>query len=279
MSFQPAIPVSGIAGLNFIERTRASQQEVFNNSPIMNREIEHFRENVSKATTAEELVKDQVTFKVALGAFGLEEEIGKKFFLQKILEEGTEDQDALANRLVDPRYKAFSEAFGYGNVFGPSVGQSDFASRMIQEYQTRQFEVAVGATNEAIRLALNFKREVGVYFQNGKSEDAGWFEAMGNQPVRAVLEKGLGLPTAVGSLDIDRQLELFKEKTSAFFGDSSLDAFSDPENVEHLLRVFLARDQIDNGPTSSTPGMAALTLLNNSGLGSSSLGNLLISGA
>jgi len=277
MSFQPAIPVSGIAGLKFVERTRDAQQAVFNNSPIMAREIEHFRANVSKALTAEALVKDRVSFKVALGAFGLEEEIDKKFFLQKILEEGTEDQDSLANRLVDPRYKAFSEAFGYGNTFGPNVGQSDFASRMIKDYQTRQFEVAVGVTNDAIRLALNFKREIGAFFQNGKSEDAGWFEAMGNQPVRAVLEKGLGLPDAIGSLDIDRQLDIFKEKANALFGSSNLVTFSDSKNVDELLRIFLARDQIDRGPSSSTPGMAALTLLNNSGLGNSSLSNLLIS--
>ena len=131
---------------------------------------------------------------------------------------------------------------------------------MIQEYQTRQFEVAVGATNEAIRLALNFKREVGVYFQNGKSEDAGWFEAMGNQPVRAVLEKGLGLPTAVGSLDIDRQLEDFKSQASRQLGVENLAELANAEDQESFIRRYLLRDQVASFQIQSSNSIA-LTLL------------------
>jgi len=99
MSFQPIIPLAGVAGWQYIQRTQETQQEAYSQSPIQKREIEYFRENISKATTAEELVSDRTLLKVALGAFGLDDDLNKQAYVRKVLEEGTDADDAFANRM------------------------------------------------------------------------------------------------------------------------------------------------------------------------------------
>lgn len=277
MNFQPLVPISGIAGFRFIEKTMESQQAVFNQSPLMAREIEHFKENIFKHDTADKLADDFISFKVALGAFGLEEEASKKFFIKKILEDGTEDPDALANRLVDPRYRTLSEEFGYGNLLGTNVTQSDFAEKIVDQYQIRQFEKAVGNSDNSIRLAMNFKREISQYTGDFQSEDTPWFQIMGNTPMRSVLETAFGLPSSIGALDVDKQLEMFRDRAERFLGSDDLNVLNDPEKVEDLITRFLSQSQLNQGPTSSTRGYSALTLLQSGGLGSTSTANLLLS--
>jgi len=277
MTFQPLVPLSGVAGLQFIERTQEAQQAAFNNSPLISREIEYFKENIHKAATAEDLTNDYLLRKVALGAFGLDEDLSKKYFINKILDEGTEDESAFANRLVDTRYRDMAETFGYGNLLGANVLQSDFADKIVQAYQTRQFEQAVGDVDNSIRLAMNFKREIGASAADGIAQDTAWYQIMGNTPLRTVFESAFGLPTSIGALDVERQLELFKEKSRALFGSDSLTIFQEQDQVDKLLNDFMVRQQLDSGPTSSTPGFSALSLLQNTGLGTTGTTNLLLS--
>ena len=280
MNFQPIVPIGGVAGFLFVERTREAQQEVFDRSPQLEREVAYFRENVATIGSAEELVADRTLLTVALGAFGLEDEIDKRYFLQKILEEGSEESDALANRLVDTRYREFAAAFGFGDLLGSRVQQSDFAERIVDAYKTRQFEVAVGNVDNSIRLSLNFEREIAGFLPETDAVDqagTAWFRIMGNEPIRAVIQSALAIPDAVSAHDIDRQREIFEDKATQIYGTSSVNLFQDPENVDRVIRDFLAREQIESGPSASTPGMSALTLLSSSGLGTASTANLLLS--
>jgi len=75
MSFTPVIPMTGYAGWAFLSRTLERQQESFVESGTVKRAAEYFRENIGKATTAEALVGDRRLLEVALGAFGLEDDI------------------------------------------------------------------------------------------------------------------------------------------------------------------------------------------------------------
>ena len=90
MSFQPQIPLQGIAGWRFLERTQETQQAAFDKGPQMAREIAYFEENIGKVTSTAELMSDRRLLKVALGAFGLEQDIDKKAWIRKILDEGTD---------------------------------------------------------------------------------------------------------------------------------------------------------------------------------------------
>ena len=277
MSFQPLVPLSGIAGLRFMERTQEAQLEVFNKSPQIEREIQYFKENISGALTAESLTDDFLLRKIALGAFGLDDDLPKKFFINKILSEGTDDREAFANRLVDGRYRELAQTFGYGNALGANVEQSDFAEKIISAYQTQKFERAVGDVDNSIRLAMNFKREIIDYTSENKATDTAWFQVMGNTPLRTVFEKAFNLPSSVGALDIERQLDIFKEKSQKILGSESLTALADPDKLDRIIRDFMIRDQLAGGSRAPVAGSAALSILQNSSLGSIGTANLLLS--
>ncbi len=260
MSFQPILPIGGNAGWTFLRTTQDAQQEAFNNSSVIARDTDYFREKIGEIQTAEELVADRRLLSVALGAFGLDDDINNKFYIKTVLEEGVIDPESFANRLSDKRYFAFAEAFGF-ELSPPKSVLSDFSDKIIAQYKDRQFEVAVGNQDGDLRLALSIEREVASIAEQGLSEDVAWFTIMGNAPLRRVFELALGLPSEIATTDIDRQLEVFVNKAERTFGVSHPADFQDPGLQEKLIRNFLFRSELAASAASTTRGSVALSLL------------------
>ncbi|WP_425409255.1 DUF1217 domain-containing protein [Hyphococcus sp.] len=261
MTFYPAIPLSGYLGWKVFDNSASRQFDVFKDTPSVVRNVDYFRENIAEATTAEKLVNDRRLLTVALGAYGLSEEIDKRAFIQRILEDGTELDGAFANRLSDSRWREFAKGFGYGNITGTRVGIESFREQTANNYLERAFEERVGEVDTDMRLAMNFRREIAKIAESESAETSGWFQIMGRQPLRTVMEGALALPSSIGQADIDQQKELFERKAEQFFGGKSPAIFKDPVKVEDALRRFFLYTEIQNGPTLSTPGIAALSIL------------------
>lgn len=277
MGFSPVIPLDGLAGWRFLQKTQTKQQASFEKSAEVQRDIAYFTENIGKITRAEDLVADRRLLKVALGAFGLEGEIDKKAFVRKVLEEGTSDPKALAARLTDKSFAKLSDAFGFGSSTGARTATAGFAAKITDAYKTRAFEVAVGDVNDNMRLAMNFKREIATL---AASDTASWFSVLGSKPLRQVVEGALGLPKEFSQLDIDKQKEIIVDRIDRQFGGDTLKVFADPQVVEKMIDRFLVRAQIAEGTgASGTPAANALALLqaSNGGASSSGIFNLLAS--
>ena len=270
IGFQPIVPQTGYVGWRFLERTADAQRVAFEKSPELSRDLEYFKENISKATTAEALVNDRRLLKVALGAFGLEDDLNKGAYVLKALVEGTDADDSFANRMVDKRYQEFSKAFGYGNELGASVGRSDFAQSIIAPYKVQKFEVAVGEADESMRLAMVFVREIGEFANSDSADETAWFKVLGNPPLRQIFETAFGLPKSFGLLDVDKQRDIFQDKSRKLFGSNSLSVFKEVENIDKMLRTFFARKQISENSGIGVPGSTALTLLRDSAAGMAS---------
>ena len=261
MSFQPVIPIGGIAGWRFLERTRDSQFDTFTQGAQLKRDAEYFAENIGSIASAEDLIKDRRLLNVALGAFGLQDDINNKAFIQKILEDGTVADDALANRLADDRYKKLSEAFGFGPSELMATGDSTAMADIVDRFKIQEFETAVGNQNESMRIAMYAGREIAEIAGDDMSENAKWFTLLGQAPLKKFFETAMGLPSAVGQLDLDRQLEIYKDKTLSLTGSSDVSQFTDPEVLEDLTIRYLARAQIEEFNASFNPAANALFLL------------------
>jgi hypothetical protein len=275
VSFQPAVPLAGIAGWRFLERTAARQQAAFEQGPALRRETADFEARIASVGSAAALVGDRRLLKVALGAFGLEGEIDKRAFLRKLLEEGTTAPGALASRMTDPAFRRFAAAFGFGDPGGARTAEPGFAARIAAAYRTRAFEAAVGEASNDMRLAMTFRREIATLAAGDGG--GGWYAVLGSKPLRAVIEKAFGLPEAFGRLDIDRQHDVLRDEAAALLGSDRLTVFRDPAAVETVLTRFLARAQIEAGAAATGPAAAALTLLRSLDSGAASLANLLAS--
>ncbi len=243
-----------------MQRTYDTQFEAFSNSKVQQNDAEYFRENIGDVKTAEDLVSDRRLLKVALGAFGLQDDIDNRYFVKKILEEGTVAEDSLANRFSDTRYRKMSESFGFGPGEVQRTGLSSFAEEIIASYDRQSFEVAVGEQSETLRIALAAERSFEELANSDSSEEAKWFEVMSQGPLRTLFETAFNLPTSFSQIDIDQQQELLAEYSMRLFGTSDPADFSDPDMQETLLTRFTALSQLRES-TATSSNSAALTLL------------------
>jgi len=262
MSFQPILPMSGYGGWSFLNRTLEKQQETFARNPMIQRDTDYFRGRIGEIDNAETLIADRRLLRVALGAFGLGDDINNRAFLRKVLEDGTLDPKALSNRLADKRYLEFSRAFGFGDNAIPLSKEKGFGDRIVAAYRSRQFEVAVGEQDETMRLALALRRDLASVADRESSDRALWFTVMGNPPLRKVFETAYNLPRSFATLDLDQQLSVLRDRTQKVFGDSSLVQFRDPERIDQLVRRFILRAQMEDAPGPGFGGgSVALQLL------------------
>lgn len=260
MTFQPVLPLSGYAGWLFLERTIDTQRATFNESTEVVRATDHFRERIGTIQTAEDLVNDRELLSVALGAFGLDDDIDSTFFIRKILEEGSVEEDALANKLADSRYADFSRAFGFGDPGLPRTNFSFFADEIIDRYEAEQFEIAVGEQNNDLRLALNLGPGLADVVSGNSTNDGRWFGMMGNSPLRSMFQTALGFSSSFAAIDLDQQLDQFKSRAEATFGTSDMAELASDENQEKMIRLYLLRTEA-NAISASSGASVALTLL------------------
>lgn len=277
MPIAPAVPFGGLNGLRFIERTYDNQFATFNKSPDIEREVEYFLENAVNITSAEELVGDRRLMAVVLGAFGLDEDIGKGAFIRKILEDGTTDQAAFANRLVEPAYKEMSAFLGFGDLGGTLIFENTRLN-LVDRYRERQFELAVGEQDIDLRLAMNFKREFGEILSSSGSDDTAWLRVLGSPPLREVIETALNLPSEFALIDLDQQVSVVKDRAERIFGTSQRGDLLQPGAIDEVTERFMLNGQLRDGViSSSTRGSIALSLLQSSALGAGAQANLFAS--
>ncbi len=265
MSFQPVVPLSGYVGWKFLERTLESQQATFAESQPISRATDYFSANIGDVKTATDLVNDRQLLSVALGAFGLDDDINNTFFIRKILEDGTIEDDALANRLADSRYAEFSRAFGFGDLPIAKTGIGGFAEDIVQRFEEQQFAQAVGNQNNDLRLAMNVGEGITDIIGNNSTNTGRWFSVMGNPPLRQVFETALGLPSSIVSVDLDQQRAIFEERAQSVLGSGQMEDLASPAVQEKLIRLFLVRSEAASFSAASS-GATALTLLQSSRL-------------
>lgn len=261
MTFQPVIAGSGLVGWQFLQRTYSGQLESFSNSPAQARDTDYFAERIPEITSAVELVSDRRLLRVALGAFGLQEDIDNRAFVLKILQDGTRDIAALANRLADGRYREFSRAFGFGPGEIVQTGRTDFARDIVARYQAQAFEIAIGRQDNAMRTALYGMRELERIATTGSQPDTMWYRVMGLPPLRNLFETALALPSGFGQIDLEQQLDVFRDRTRSLTGSAEISQFSDPAARDRLVSVYMARLQIAQSPFDATGAATALQLL------------------
>lgn len=145
MTFSPIVIGSGIAGYEFIKRTRDQQISLLANSPQTARDIAYFKENITKVDSATDLLDDRRLLGVALGAFGLDEDINNRAFLQRVLESDLTDPRSPANLLSDKRYQQLAQTFNFGGSCGarlPGATAQDAVRSQLQQIGSPQALIA-----------------------------------------------------------------------------------------------------------------------------------------
>lgn len=261
MTFQPFVPAGGLAGWRFLQSTAEIQRSAHAKGNLQQRDLAYFRDNIGKVETAQQLVSDYRLLSVALGAFGLDDDMSNKFLIRRVLEEGTLKTDALSNKLSDKRYRDLAKTFGFGDFATPNTKLSDFADKIEVRYRDQRFEADMGRTSDTMRLALNAQRELPLLARSSSTNLTKWYTIMGTAPLRKVMETALGLPAAFATLPIDRQVETFMDRAEARFGTAELSELGKEPVLDRLLDRFTALDGGTGGASGSHVTSPALMLL------------------
>jgi len=244
MSYIPVVPLDGYAGWRFLQKTLPAQSTAHQQSAVTQREGAYFKDTVAQIQTAADLVADRRLLNTALTAFGLEADLPNRAFIRQVLDSNTLDPASFANRLADKRYLNFAKAFGFGDFSGPQTQSPGFADRMLDRFHDRGFEQAVGTQNESMRVALALQRDLAELATQAGSDDTKWFLVLGTPNIRAVFEAAYQLPSGFGTLDLDRQVSVMRERTERLTGDSEIAQFADPEKIELLTRRYFLSEQV-----------------------------------
>ena len=118
MAFAPLVTGTGVIGWGFLSRTREKQQAVFEKSPTMARDTARFAAEIQSIQTSEQLMDNRDLLRVALGAFGLDDDLNNRAFIKKVLDSDLTDSKSLANRLADKRYFALAQSFNFAGTGG-----------------------------------------------------------------------------------------------------------------------------------------------------------------
>ncbi|MEI4485029.1 DUF1217 domain-containing protein [Frigidibacter sp. MR17.14] len=260
MSYQPIVPIGGFAGWAMLNRTMTSQKQAFAASGEPARNVAAFKERIASVTSAEALVKDRQLLSVALGAFGLQDDINNKFFITKALSDGTTDASDLANRVSNKAYLSMAQAFGFGDGT-VHTADAGFADQIAQAYLDRQFEVAVGDSNESFRFALNAQRELPALADKTSSDTTKWYTVLGSPPLRKVFESAFGLPAAFGAIDVDLQVETLRDRADSYLGSRDFAQFGDSAAMDKLIRLYLVRSDASAGQVGLSGAAIASQIL------------------
>lgn len=263
MSFQPIIPVGGVVGWEFLKRTQARQQESFARSPAVAQATNSFIRDFGKINTADDLVGNRRALSVVLGAFGLQDDLDNRAFIRKVITDGVSDRSALANRLADKRYLALAQEMAHLAPGGTGTPAAGLAESLARRYQTSEFEVAVGNSDETMRFSLAFARKMPEIAESLRSDTARWYQVLGDPPTRRVMETALGLPKEFAALDIDEQVKRLQSAASKRFGTDDMRDLATPEMVEKITQRFLLMDQLRETQAGMSGAAVALTLLSN----------------
>ena len=149
---------------------------------------------------------------------------------------------------------------GLPQVFAATEGVNDDGLR--GGTRLEQFEITVGELDPDMRVALSIERELGQVMRTATTNDARWFSIMSSPPLRQAFEGAFRLPSSFGSIDIDQQLLVLKDRATKFFGTSEVSGFLEPERLGELRQSYLLTRSIEAIGTTSAASAASIVLAN-----------------
>ena len=191
--------------------------------PPVARESAYYLATIGAVKTVDDFLKNDRLFRFAMKAYGLGDMAYAKGFMRKVLQEGVESDAALANRLSDPRYKAFAKAFNFARYGTLTTTFAATRQDTADRYVRQTLEERVGAESEGARLAL--------YFQRKAPEIASAYGILADPALLQVAQVALNIAPETRTADIDKQAKLIDAKLK-------VSDLQDPQKLDRFLQRF-----------------------------------------
>lgn len=247
------LSISGLGSqlaLNFIDATKDRQMESLRNEARHQRDADAFLERITSITSPEEFVQDYEVYSFVMKAFDLEDQIFGRGMIRKVLESDPLDDTSLVNRLTNVNLGELHGALGFTTPDGPQV--PDFSDPTWQQgIVDRYFETVFlnenNDQNATVGTVLEFRSKV--------AEIDSWIDVLKDREMGEFFRTALGLPSQMGTLDIDQQERIFESRYD-------ITKLTDPDEVQSLITRYVAISDVLNPPQATTS--VAVSLLSSS---------------
>lgn len=165
--------------------------------PEVQTESRRYLSRIGQIKSVDDFLSDDRTYRFAMRAFGLDDMIYAKGFVKRLLADGVDNSKSLANRLADPRYREFAEAFNFARYGATTTAFSRTQQGTVDRFVRQKLETDAGAINEGARLAL--------YFQRKAEQVKSPYALLADRALLKVTQVALGLPESSSAASIDRQ--------------------------------------------------------------------------
>jgi hypothetical protein len=211
--------------------------------PLVERESGYYLEKIGDIKSVEEFIGDSRIFRFAMKAFGLEDMTYAKGLMTKMLNEGIDDRESLANSLTDTRYKDFVDTFNFARYGATTTIFEVTKQPVVDKYVRQTLEEDAGSRNEGVRLAL--------YFERKAPDIDSYYDILADPALAEVVRTALGYPDSIAQADIDKQVAMFRERFD-------LEDFKDPEKLQQFIGRFTALWELSNPSAGAQSSIAAL---------------------
>lgn len=215
-------------------------------APDIALEKKYFKENIGKATTIDDFLKDRRLFSFAMKAFGLGDRTSAVGLMRKVLEQGVEDPEALAYTLHNPNIRAFARAFDFKSQGAELVTSDTLIADVAQRYVDQALQANQGKRNPGVELAL--------YFREKAPNVATIYGILGDKKLLQVVQTALGISPKTSAQNIDTQARLLKAKLN-------VEDFKDPAKLSAFIARFSAMYDTENPGTVSADVISSNAIL------------------
>ena len=252
--------LSALAQYKVVTKRRDQQMQQFERQPDVKRNLAAFNERAPKIDSVDALLKDRKTLTVVLSAFQLEDSLDQIGLLRKIISQSPDDDNSLANRLNDQRYKRLAAAL-HGLVNGDKVLADDASKQaIVNSYKTNEFEKYQGDIAGGMREAMYFDRNI--------ASVTSTFQVIASKPMLEVVRVALGLPQEISLLPVAKQKEIIDKRVD-------IKKFADDGFRQRFIDRYLAKKDVEaSQANAATSGL--IGLFNTGQQGSSGTISLLV---
>ena len=160
----------------------------------------YYLANIGKVTSVAAFMEDDRLYSYAMTAFGLGDMTYAKGLMTKVLNGGVASATALANRLGDPRYKAFATAFNFAADGAATTRATAATIGTTAKYVEQRLEDDQAKTDKGVSNAL--------YFSRHASSITSVYGLLADSTMLSVVKTAYGLSPTLGQSDIDTQAAL-----------------------------------------------------------------------
>ncbi|WP_062212619.1 DUF1217 domain-containing protein [Aureimonas sp. AU12] len=130
--------ISTLLNYRLYTNNMAQTLERLSDQATVAKSAQYYDDKIGGVSSVDEFLGDFRLYSYAMKAYGLEDQIGSKGLMRKVLESDLSDTASFANKLVDKRYAQFASAFNFSaSAAKPTAQSTAQTDRIVEAYGER----------------------------------------------------------------------------------------------------------------------------------------------